>query len=92
MTQTTSEYRVLSEEEVEACRHVPLHKLLGNQHLNKKLKIICPFHAEKTASCVLFPTGGFKCFGCGAGGNSVDFLTKCGLKYPEALRELIKYI
>jgi hypothetical protein len=32
----------------------------------------CPLHREKTASMVLYPDGGFKCFGCGAAGDAID--------------------
>ena len=85
MTQT------ISNDEVDACRKVPLHLIVGNGKLNKKVKIVCPFHAERTPSCTLFPTGGFHCFGCGANGNSIDFVMKLGATYPEALEELKKY-
>lgn len=50
----------------------------------------CPFHNEKSPSFSVSPVKGiFKCFGCGQGGNSVDFLMKHEqLTYPEALRYL----
>ena len=52
----------------------------------------CPFHEEKTPSFSVSPTKGiYKCFGCGKGGNSINFLMEIGsLSYPEALRELAK--
>ena len=52
----------------------------------------CPFHNEKTPSFSVSPTKGiYKCFGCGEGGNSVNFVMKLGgFSYPEALRELAK--
>ena len=35
----------------------------------------CPFHNEKTPSFTVSPSKGiFKCFGCGKGGNSVNFI------------------
>ncbi|ASB48991.1 DNA primase [Alkalitalea saponilacus] len=35
----------------------------------------CPFHNEKTPSFIVSPHKGiFKCFGCGKGGNAVNFL------------------
>lgn len=74
------------------CRRVPIHYLVGSPHLSRKIKINCPFHPERTPSCVLFPTGGFKCFGCGAHGNTVDFVMKLGSDFEEAKNELIKYI
>ncbi len=41
----------------------------------KKNKINCPFHGEKTPSLHIYPDG-FKCFGCGESGDSVDFVAK----------------
>ncbi len=37
--------------------------------------IICPFHAEKTASCKIYEYS-FYCFGCGAGGDAVAFVSR----------------
>src|SRR5690554_3357097 len=35
----------------------------------------CPFHNEKSPSFIVSPHKGiFKCFGCGKGGNAVNFL------------------
>ena len=54
----------------------------------------CPFHNEKTPSFSVSPTKGiYKCFGCGKGGNSINFVMEMGgLSYPEALKELaLKY-
>jgi DNA primase len=87
MTQTT-----INTELTERCRAVPLHAIVTNHHAHRKVKIQCPFHQERTPSCVLFPTGGYKCFGCGARGNSVDFLVKMGATFEEAIEELKKHI
>ena len=78
--------------EIELCRTVPIHRLVGDTRINKKIKIKCPFHAEKTGSCNLFPTGGYHCFGCGANGNTIDFVVKLGGTFEEAVLELKKYI
>lgn len=52
----------------------------------------CPFHNEKTPSFTVSPSKGiFKCFGCGKGGNSVNFIMEHeSLSYPEALKWLAK--
>jgi len=53
---------------------------------------LCPFHNEKTPSFnVSAAKGIFKCFGCGEGGDAVQFVMKIeNLSYPEALRWLAK--
>jgi len=38
-------------------------------------KIRCPFHDEKTPSFQVYDDG-FKCFGCGEHGDSIDFIAK----------------
>lgn len=51
---------------------------------------LCPFHQEKTPSFnVNIPRNSYKCFGCGKGGDAIDFLQEHEhLNYPEALRWL----
>jgi len=53
---------------------------------------LCPFHNEKTPSFTVSPAKGiFKCFGCGKGGNPVNFIMEHeNLSYPEALKWLAK--
>lgn len=53
---------------------------------------LCPFHNEKTPSFTVTPRLGiFKCFGCGKGGDAVNFLMEHEkLSYPEALKYLAK--
>ncbi len=52
----------------------------------------CPFHDEKTPSFVVSPAKGiYKCFGCGAAGNSVKFVMEHEkISFPEALKVLAK--
>ena len=82
----------MNDELIERCRSVPIHKLVGDTRLSRKVKILCPFHAENTPSCNLFPTGGFKCYGCPARGNTIDFVVKLGATFEEAVEELKIYI
>lgn len=51
---------------------------------------LCPFHNEKTPSFTVSPAKGiFKCFGCGKGGNAVNFIMEHEhSSYPEALKYL----
>ncbi len=53
---------------------------------------LCPFHNEKTPSFIVSPAKGiFKCFGCGKGGNSVNFIMEHEqIGYLDALKYLAK--
>ncbi len=65
--------------------YVPLKKA------GRNYKGICPFHAEKTPSFVVFPdTQTWRCFGaCGTGGDAFRFIMQAeGMDFSEALREL----
>ena len=48
----------------------------------------CPFHDEKTPSFIVSPAKGlYKCFGCGKGGNAINFVMEHEkLTYPDALK------
>ena len=56
------------------------------------LKGLCPFHSEKTPSFVVSPSKGIcHCFGCGKGGNPVNFIMEIEqVNYYEALKMLAK--
>lgn len=53
---------------------------------------LCPFHNEKTPSFTVSPAKNiYKCFGCGKGGNSVQFIMEHeSISFPEAIRFLAK--
>lgn len=48
----------------------------------------CPFHNEKTPSFTVSPAKNiYKCFGCGEGGNAINFVMEHEqMTYPDALR------
>ena len=50
----------------------------------------CPFHEDKTPSCVISPkTNLYHCFGCGAGGSVIDWVMKTeNLGFREAVIRL----
>ncbi|MBO5907691.1 MAG: DNA primase [Clostridia bacterium] len=54
------------------------------------LKGLCPFHSEKTPSFTVYPQdNSFYCFGCGAGGDVINFIRKReNLDYPDAVEFL----
>ena len=51
---------------------------------------LCPFHSEKTPSFSVNPERQiFKCFGCGAGGNSINFIMDLErMDFPGAIEAL----
>lgn len=57
---------------------------------NRKGFVCCPFHNEKTASMKIYPDSrGFYCFGCGAGGDTVTFVSRLfDMDYQQTCRKL----
>ena len=56
----------------------------------REYKACCPFHQEKTPSFTVNDEKGFyHCFGCGAHGDAIRFLTdNRGLPFMDAVKEL----
>jgi DNA primase len=56
----------------------------------REWKACCPFHNEKTPSFTINDEKGFyHCFGCGAHGDAIRFLTDArGLQFMDAVKEL----
>jgi len=47
------------------------------QRQGKDYAVHCPFHDDKTPSCIISPKSNlFNCFGCGAGGSVIDWTMK----------------
>ncbi|MBF0270732.1 MAG: DNA primase [Magnetococcales bacterium] len=72
---------------------VDLLELVGRRVTLKKQGTgwqgLCPFHNEKTPSFSVRPDKGYKCFGCGEGGDAFDFVMKSkGVGFNEAVEEL----
>ena len=69
-------------------RHVQLRKTGAN------LVGLCPFHAEKSPSFTVSPSKQFyHCFGCGASGDAIRFLTEHhGMSFVEAVHELAQQV
>jgi len=66
--------------------YIPL-KRSGNSYKAK-----CPFHDENTASFSVSPEKGiYKCFGCGEGGDGIDFIMKHeGLEFMDVIKHLAR--
>ena len=56
----------------------------------REWKACCPFHNEKTPSFTVNDDKGFyHCFGCGAHGDAIRFLTdNRGMQFMDAVKEL----
>ena len=56
----------------------------------REYKACCPFHQEKTPSFTINDDKGFyHCFGCGAHGDAIRFLTDArGMQFMDAVKEL----
>ena len=69
-------------------RHVQLKKTGAN------LMGLCPFHGEKSPSFSVSPSKQFYyCFGCGASGDAVRFLTEhTGASFREAVADLAQQV
>ena len=60
----------------------------------KNYKALCPFHQEKTPSFFVSPDKGlWHCFGCGAGGDVIDFVQRIeNLTFTEAVAKLARQL
>lgn len=70
---------------------IPMTEVLAWYGLqaNRSGFLCCPFHAEKTASCRIYEKS-FYCFGCGAGGDAVSFVSKMENIPPAAALQQIR--
>ncbi len=73
----------INDDIVEIVSHYVELKKHGNRYIGS-----CPFHHEKTPSFSVSPSLGiYKCFGCGAAGDAIDFITKHeGVDFREAVK------
>jgi DNA primase len=88
----------IRQEDIEAVRErTDIAKVVQNYLTLRKaghdsLVGLCPFHTEKTASFSVSPSKGvYYCFGCGAGGDAIRFLTQVeNLSFKEAVERLAR--
>ena len=62
------------------------------QRAGRNFKGLCPFHAEKTPSFIVYPESqSYHCFGCGANGDIFGFvMQQAGVDFREALERLAR--
>ena len=65
---------------------------VGLKRAGSNMQGLCPFHSEKTPSFTVFTaTQGYYCFGCGAGGDVINFVRQIeNLEYVPAIEFLAK--
>ena len=63
---------------------------VGLRRVGRRYQGLCPFHAEKTASFSVNPELGlYHCFGCGVGGDAIQFVREVEhLDFAEAVERL----
>lgn len=83
----------INEYDIGRAKSVPITNFYTTKLIKSggRLKGRCPFHSEKTASFVIYPTNTFNCFGCQASGDVISYIQKTNnLKFIEAVRFLIQ--
>ncbi|MDO5741129.1 MAG: DNA primase [Ornithinimicrobium sp.] len=86
----------INHEDVQSIKERASLEDVVREHVNLRgagvgtLKGLCPFHDEKTPSFTVRSTVGYyHCFGCGEGGDVIDFVTKVDhLTFTEAVERL----
>lgn len=82
------------EERVEQARTVPIQEIVSQDTRLKRsgrcFVSICPLHKENKASFTIYPaSNSFHCFGCGKGGDSIQFIRELhGFSFKEAVEFL----
>jgi hypothetical protein len=79
--------------DTERAKEFPIGELIESKPMGKsggRVRYLCPLHMEKTPSFVWFvEKNRFKCFGCGAGGDSIALAMKLrNIGFLEAVKRL----
>ncbi|HSX43884.1 MAG TPA: CHC2 zinc finger domain-containing protein [Candidatus Saccharimonadales bacterium] len=64
------------------CAELPI--AYRQRSITKALVSLCVFHAEKTPSFWMYPSGIFNCYGCSSNGDMTDFIYEPKPQYPDA--------
>lgn len=86
----------MNQYQIEKAKSVDLIDLvIANNYPYKKasnhIKILCPFHHEKTPSLAIYEHS-FYCYSCGEGGDVVGWVMKIYKKeFIDAVKILLKY-
>jgi DNA primase len=80
----------ITEQDKEMARAVPIINLTQHKRAGSNYIAICIFHNDSKPSLTIFRNNRFKCFACGAHGDSIDFIKKLnGMEFLDAVRYLL---
>lgn len=85
----------ITDDDIQRALQAPIIDIAGQQlrlrKSGKNFVSLCPFHNEKSPSCFFYTkTNSFYCYGCGAGGNVINYTQKInGAAFPEVVRQLV---
>lgn len=84
----------IEEEQKALALLVPIESLLQTEYRTgrKTIRALCPFHEERTPSFHIYSEQNrFKCFGCGRGGDAINFIQEFhNLSFRDAINYLIQ--
>lgn len=80
-------------DEIKSAKEIPLQNIYQGKltKFGNKLRGICPFHSETTASFFIYThNNSWYCYGCAVGGDAIDFVMKRDdCDFNEALKKLL---
>lgn len=85
----------ITQEDIERAKTMPIKAIIGQicevKRAGRLFKVLCPFHKEQNASFMVYPeSNSFYCFGCGVGGDTIDFVKRYyNLDFLSAVKFLI---
>lgn len=78
--------------DIELLKQIPILSLYTfekTKTFNRRIQALCPFHNEKTASFIIYPSNTFHCFGCLKSGDSIKFFMELnGYDFQTAIKQL----
>ena len=81
----------ISDDDIKRAKHTPIKAVVERYGFQVKRGFTCcPFHGEKTASMSIQKHNKYKCFGCGASGDVIQFVMHYkDIDFVSAVKEII---
>lgn len=90
--QNTGGFEGISQVDVDFARNVDIEGLEDwekPKRFGGRFQACCPFHVEQSGSFFIFKDNRFKCFGCGAHGDAIEFvMRKYSIEFIDAVKRL----